>query len=507
MKKLLWRSILLIVVVTWGVMMLDLALEKKGGVKSLFEGERENTVGYSASATSASSAALGGLAEESWFSIIFRNNKIGYSHNIFRREGQGFIFKDKTKMRINMMGANQDIETSTDAWLSEDYQLQRFVFSLVSPTTSITVEGTLEGTTLALKIDSAGSVTNQSLQLAERPHLAMEIYPILARGDIKPGMEFELSVFDPATLANDTMRVTVVEESTIKVGTETIPAYRIRSEFKNNESEAWVDRFGNLIREDSPIGFRILRVTEQQAVNDKFGGAVSLDILDAVSIVVSRSIFNPRQTTMLRLTLIGDTVNNFAFNDQRQVFEDGILTVHVEKLEDYPVGQTLPIKIEPELQRFTQPAPFVQSANPEIIAAAREIIGDEADAMQAARLLVEWVYDEVEKVPTLSLPSAYEVLKIKKGDCNEHAVLTTALARAVGIPAETVVGLVYLEGRFYYHAWVQLYLGEWIAVDPAFGQFPADATHLRFVTGSLSKQVEIVSIMGRLKIDVLESKR
>lgn len=507
MKKIIWRVILLLVVLAWGTMMLDLALEKKGGVKSLFESEAERTVGYSTASTDSGSAVSGGLSESSWYSIVFRNNKIGYSHNVFRREGEGFVFEDETKMRINMMGARQEVKTSTNAWLASDYQLKRFIFSLVSDTTSITVEGTLDDTLLKLKIDSAGSVTEQSLQLVERPHLAMEIYPILARGEIEPGQSFELSVFDPATLANDTMRVEVVEESTIKVGTDTIPAYRIHSVFKNNESDAWVDRFGNLIREDSPLGFRILRVTEEQALNEKFGGAVSLDILDAVSIEVRKSIYQPRETTMLRLALTGPSVNNFDFDDQRQLFEDGILTVTVENLADYPAAQTLPVSVSRDLEIFTRPAPFVQSENPELKATAQRIVGGETSALKAAQLIIDWVYTEIDKEPTLSLPSAFEVLKIRKGDCNEHAILATALLRAVGIPAQTVIGLVYLEGRFYYHAWVHLYLGKWLAADPAFGQFPADATHLRFVTGSLSKQVEIVSIMGRLQIEVLESKR
>ena len=33
------------------------------------------------------------------------------------------------------------------------------------------------------------------------------------------------------------------------------------------------------------------------------------------------------------------------------------------------------------------------------------------------------------------MPSALETLKHRQGDCNEHAVLLTALARASGIPA------------------------------------------------------------------------
>jgi hypothetical protein len=71
-------------------------------------------------------------------------------------------------------------------------------------------------------------------------------------------------------------------------------------------------------------------------------------------------------------------------------------------------------------------------------------------------------------------------------------------------------GIVYSEsifsdGAFYYHAWPEVWLGEqWLAIDPTFDQFPADATHVKLVEGALDQQVELMSAVGRLKIEVLE---
>ncbi|MBU0545269.1 MAG: transglutaminase domain-containing protein, partial [Proteobacteria bacterium] len=67
-------------------------------------------------------------------------------------------------------------------------------------------------------------------------------------------------------------------------------------------------------------------------------------------------------------------------------------------------------------------------------------------------------------------------------------------------------GLVYLNGRFYYHAWNLLYLGEWITVDSLFGQIPADVTHIRFSTGDQKEQLDLMGIIGNLKIKVMEYK-
>jgi transglutaminase-like putative cysteine protease len=95
------------------------------------------------------------------------------------------------------------------------------------------------------------------------------------------------------------------------------------------------------------------------------------------------------------------------------------------------------------------------------------------------------------------------VLETRSGDCNERTVLYVALARAAGLPARPVAGLLYRGGRFYYHAWPEVYLGDWVAVDPTLNEFPADAAHVRFVVGGLARQAQLVRLIGSLKLEVL----
>jgi hypothetical protein len=116
----------------------------------------------------------------------------------------------------------------------------------------------------------------------------------------------------------------------------------------------------------------------------------------------------------------------------------------------------------------------------------------------------------IEKKPTVSLPSALEVLRTRVGDCNEHTALFVALARSVGIPSRINVGLVSVRGNFYYHAWPEIYVDEgserglWLPVDPTLNQFPADATHVRLARGGLDKQVAILPLIGKVKMTVLD---
>jgi hypothetical protein len=135
--------------------------------------------------------------------------------------------------------------------------------------------------------------------------------------------------------------------------------------------------------------------------------------------------------------------------------------------------------------------------------------GVEGSRARAERL-VRYVNGLLEKKPTVSLPSAREVLRTKVGDCNEHTALFVAMARALGIPARVAVGLTFVRGAFYYHAWPEVYLAEsdarglWLPVDPTLNQFPADATHLRLARGGLDKQSAILPLIGQIRIAVLD---
>ena len=78
-----------------------------------------------------------------------------------------------------------------------------------------------------------------------------------------------------------------------------------------------------------------------------------------------------------------------------------------------------------------------------------------------AERLTRYVNALLDKKPTVSLPSAREVLRTKVGDCNEHTALYVAMARSIGIPARIAVGLAYVRGitgAFYYHAWPEVYI-------------------------------------------------
>jgi transglutaminase-like putative cysteine protease len=201
--------------------------------------------------------------------------------------------------------------------------------------------------------------------------------------------------------------------------------------------------------------------------------------------------------------------------DARQTFASGpgastLLTVRarlpaaVDPRKDTPRTAASP---DPELVGAT---PVVDADHPAIAALARQVAGDVPGRYAAALRLSEAVNRRLEKAYGASKDRASDVLAAGKGDCTEHSVLFVALARALGIPSRQVYGLVYAryadaKDALYWHAWAEVLSGgEWIAIDPTFGQPVADATHLALGLGT---QVDTVGLLGALQVEAVDVKQ
>ena len=265
-------------------------------------------------------------------------------------------------------------------------------------------------------------------------------------------------------------------------------------------------RQGVVIREKGILGIILEKASREDALAgiDRSGSA---DLTALASIPAHKAIADPVSLQELRVRLGNLGEGRFFLDGDRQRLQKDILVIRKESL---PVtGGAAPINPDQaarhlSFQSSLQASPLIQSDHPAIIAQVEKIISVGDSDQEKAKKLVNWVYRQVEKRPVLSVPDALATLKNRVGDCNEHAVLLAALARAAGIPAEVEAGLVYLRGRFYYHAWNALYLGNgWVTADAVFGQIPADVTHIRFVRGSAERQMDLLQLIGRVSLEVV----
>jgi transglutaminase/protease-like cytokinesis protein 3 len=440
--------------------------------------------------------------KERWMGIYLKGEKIGYAHIKRNKENDGYRFREKVFMKLNVMGSTQKIDTVTEASLDKDYVLKSFSFNIASDITSTEIKGEVTGKKMNLTISAGGNKRSEEISLKDTPYLNLGLTEKLVMDGLKPGKSFRAFIFDPSSMGQQKLEIEVEGKDKIMVMGVENEAYRLRTNFKGINIFSWVDEKGETLKEESPLGLVLIKESERDAI--RLGSVAKADIIAETVIFTNIDIKEPEKVTYLKLKFKDvtlQTLNNFkALSGGRQILKNDILEIKKEDLSRISLSQSG----EKSFKGFLSPTALIQSKDQRIIDKAKEIIGEEKDPLKASRLLMEWVYKNIEKRPTLSIPNALEVLRMKQGDCNEHTTLFTALARSAGIPTKIDIGLVYSKGGFYYHAWPEVFVGEWVSLDPTLNQFPADATHIKFIEGDLDKQVEILSIVGRLSIEILE---
>ncbi len=441
----------------------------------------------------------------------------------------GFELEDFMNLELPALGQTGVAVARTRVRLSPALVMEEFSFTLDSEVGRFEAAGELlPDTTLEVRILSAGSEQNLSFRLPQPP-VVSNVVPIRVAmgGALEVGETVRLPVFDPTSLSTRDVEVEILEQDTLFVTdsaavnergrweparTDTVPAWKIAESFGGIRVESWIDEDGRILQASSAMGFTMQKteyeLARQAQEDGRLASASALDDDVILSTAVRSNVdfADVEQHDELRFRLSGVDLTGFQLDGGRQTLRGDTLIVRREAWESIEAGYRLPYAFM-DLREALEPEPLIQSDDERIVRRARQITAARAQWAQepkvVARQLTTSVYAMLEKSITFSVPNAVQVLETMQGDCNEHTVLYVAMARALGLPARTAVGLVYVNGAFFYHAWPEVWLGEWVAVDPTFGQYPADASHIRFVIGGLAQQVEIVRLIGNLDIEVL----
>jgi len=465
------------------------------------------------------SELLGKTAETRTFGVYHGESKIGYSASRRARTPGGWIFADQAVWDMALQGSRQHLVANTEALVSDDFSLKSFKADVDAGMAHIRVDGRVEGNELVLGFETAGRHVEDRQPLPGAIMLPALVRPAVAARSPAPGKSFSFQIFNPMARGVETIDVAVEDRETLHTALGDIETWRIDEILRGSiKTQVWIDDVGETVREVSPMGMRIEVEPREMALALPDSSAALPDLITAVRVPVQGDL--PAQIARGRVAVRLNGIDPKEFpllGGGRQYLDGNRLTVDSGRTA---VPWTLPYvggDHGPELAA----EPLVQSSDAEIVSTAKRIVGDTRDAAEASRRINTWVHDTLVKENSAGVPSAVEVLRTKRGDCNEHTTLYVALARAAGIPARMAVGVVWANARgagpgLYYHAWPEVYLGRvgtsmpglgdkaegWYAVDPTLGQFPADAGHLRFLVGGLERQVDLLKLIGHLSVVV-----
>lgn len=445
-------------------------------------------------------------AERNWKEIYLKGKKVGYAADLIKPFGEDFFIHEEIFLKLKLMGLGNTVSMITQARVDKGFQLKSFHFTTRSGVVSFDMSGRVENNFLLIESGKGRDRKTRRIRLQGVPLIGPAMNHYFRFRKLQVGDIYSIPLFDPSTMMQKEITVRVMAKETLRINNIPYDTFRLETEMWGKKIVSWVDESGRSLKEEGFMGLTTIKSTPARAPED-LDGETGVDLYDLAAVQPNKKLPDPETLRHLKLRLSGlegEPVSLDSVDGGRQKYREGILEINKEATPSSPPFSLHRDNFDGEPGSFLGPEFNIESDDPEIIEQVRLLANDHKNPNVVAKRLLDWVYHNLEKRPVLSLPSAKEVLRTRVGDCNEHATLLTALLRAAGIPARLCIGLVYTLEKFYYHAWTEAYLGEWITMDATLNQMPADVTHIKMIEGNLQEQARIAGLIGTLKIEILD---
>lgn len=460
-----------------------------------------------------------------------KRQKVGYVHlqQIPETRGSlaGVTQRLATRLDLELFGRRTELDLSGSAWRPFDQPLANFEFDVRSGEFHFRVEGRITSGELNGQVTSAGETLPLHLEVGDDLLFGSGVTATYRFPDLDVGETVTLDSFDPLTFGKSETTVRCVARQLLDLaapGSDTTPVRTRVLEVTSSgmTTRAWIDDQGEIVRASTPLGLVLERTTAELALASSEPGA-GMALLGLTAI-------RPRGKRPTRgLSRIEISLSSFPEaglpSDSFQTFStdgwsaDG--SPNRGSLVRTRQASHAEVLDRAERRSLLSGDAFIQVDHERIRSQSLTLTADLESDRDKALAIYEFVYRTLDKSPALSIPSAIEVLENERGDCNEHTVLYTALARAAGLPTRIAIGVVWsdeLDG-FYYHAWPEVYLSEvafskaqasdgpfaggtFMALDPTLGQPQADATHIKLLEGGIETWTRLLPYLGALELEV-----
>jgi hypothetical protein len=443
-----------------------------------------------------------------WFGIYVDNARVGFCRQQIVEAADGYRIETDGSVRFKVMGFSREASVHEHYQVGKNLALRTFEVEQTISGIFSRISGRVGAGTMRIRSEGSGKSTEKQLKFKGEiyPGPVLNLYPMMR--DISPGKSYKILTLDAEEIKLKEVTINVVGEGKAPDGQ---PALKLSSNlYPFVTNDIWMDGLGNTIMESVREGLVITRAEDPKELAP-FVGNVALakkDLIYDFSLVRAEPpIAEPKKLSGLVVEISG-------WNDSLPLMQEGgqLTEKAGEGRIRIKTGSTVPETARPkpvtEPEEYLKPAVKIESEASEIAAKAKELSTGKKDQQEIMKALAswtaEWLRDTVDDGG-----GAVESFKSRSGNCQTHARLYTALARAAGIPTRFVSGLVYFAGKgFLYHSWAEsLLAGQWVAVDPTYDQVPADPTHLKFFEGHMPEDLlPIIAIIGKIHIKVLEAK-
>ena len=453
------------------------------------------------------------FADESWLGLYMQGKKIGYSHYTEAAgqvEGKpGKIGTSLTVVKSQMLGASLDMTVTTKSWLTEKGDLKRLVYDMSSAGRTLKVDATFLAKEIKATLDTSGRVSQHTIAIPDGAKILDDpTATIISGGFAKLDNPQEFYQFDPTSLSLIKTTMSYGGKQKVEIDGKSVDAELIDINDPRAPMKMYFTAKGDLMKASGPFGMEMYPESRAVAMDlsTSRGTSGGTDIAEASRIMPDREIKNPEGRESLELLISATDLTRVPSGGHQTVQQDSAgfrLTIHPIRKPNSETTIAQAAAAQPE---WVKPDIRVPSDSAEFKNLAKEIVGDETRVVAAAEKVRRFVLRTVGVNAGIGvMRDAGEILETKEGVCRDHAILMSAILKAANIPTRLVAGLVYFDGGFYYHAWVEVWDGDqWYGLDSTRSAQFLTATHIKTREGKVG-EAYTGFLLNEAKIKVLSA--
>jgi len=440
--------------------------------------------------------------QEIWTGVVFQGRKVGFARLVLRPAAAPGRWEIETEsaLRLRFLGVDKKVSLRALDRVRDDLTLQSFRYEYHLDGSRLAVAGERTGDALTVRTESDGTRTERRLPLGGPavPASALALLPALRGLNVGERARVAVFVGESQSLEQAELRALAYERSPLFEGA----ALRVATTLLGLETETWYDAEARPLLETALHGAMISALEEpSRAQAYLVEASLNKDetLLD-FSLLRSAPVDEPRRVAALTLVLEGvpAALEAPSASGQRCAREGTRLECRVDRRAPAAAGDAR------QAAHYLLPSLAAPSNERRFLELARSIAGGAGGAQARIERLLAWIDANIAK-SAVDAFSAADVLRERRAECQGHAYLFAALARALGLPTRVVNGLVYSaeHGGFLYHTWNEVWLegAGWRPVDATFGQPLADATHVALAVGESPAEIApLAAMVGRARV-------
>lgn len=462
-------------------------------------------------------------SEIRWYSIRLGEEMVGYikeTGSRLQQDGRWF-WKSVTESRffIRRLGQKVEMSVNYEHLETEDGLLKKVSAEQVLAGSRVRTELVVEGDKIRIKTISPSQSFSREIPYSGQLLGPVGISRLAADRLKKPGdsVEYQTILAELARVISGER--TLVGEEMVDCGQNRTAARKVVDSLASIEitRQVWLDTEGNEIKavEPSPLGDLVTCLSSEQEIRETMAVAGGRDQFFQSSLIRA-NVRLPQARGLDRVIIrLKHTRPERGWpeieNEYQRIInrDDNSLVLELRRV---PPGTDPSGRLTLEEQRSCLGASAYIDANaPEIRRVALEVAGREKNALNKALKLRDWVSRNLTFDSGFVFAPASEVMRDKKATCAGYATLLAAMLRAAGLPSRYVMGIVYANGIWGGHAWVEAWVaGRWVPLDAALpSPGSADPARLAIARSSLDdgpgeSLMAVQKIFGQVTIEVLE---